>query len=65
MNPLENNPPTELRSVTTSVLKMQLDQSKLDGAAQQELIEGSADVMKKAAKPANQPGVGTRLDVQG
>ena len=63
MDPIQSTPPTELRSVTTSVLKLRLDQSKLDGAAQQKLIEGSAEVMKRAPKAANAPGVGTRLDV--
>jgi hypothetical protein len=63
MDPIQSNPPTELRSVTTSVLKMQLDQTKLDGAAQQKLIEGSGEVMKQAPKAANAPGVGMRLDV--
>ncbi len=65
MNPIQSNTPTELRSVSTSVMKMQLDQSKLDGANQQKLIEGSGDVMKQAPKAANAPGVGTRMDVQG
>jgi hypothetical protein len=65
MNPIQGSAPTELRSMATSVLKMQLDQAAVDGAAQQTLIEGSGEVMKEAPRAANAPGVGARLDVQG
>ncbi len=65
MNEIQSTGETTLRSVSTSVLKMQLDQAKVDGQAEKALIESAGDVMSKRTSAANPPGVGTKIDVQG
>ena len=65
MSAIPSNSGTTVRSMTVSVLKMQLDQGKQQGAAEQQLIKSAGSVQKTNPAGGNAPGVGNRIDVNG
>ncbi|MFT7485457.1 MAG: hypothetical protein ACI9F9_001307 [Candidatus Paceibacteria bacterium] len=65
MSAIQSSGETRIASIGSSVLKLQLDQAKQQGAAEASLIESAGNVRGQRPPASNGPGVGVHIDVQG
>ncbi|MFT7667919.1 MAG: hypothetical protein ACI8X5_000605 [Planctomycetota bacterium] len=65
MSAIQGNSGSQVRSFGTSVLKMQMNDAKLQGEAAMKLLEGAAVIQTNRPKGGNASGIGMHVDVHG